>query len=198
MPSLTPIDIGYLSRYAVVLHPKRQKRLAFSPLCPAFVRRVCFAIPKNATLTIVAFQLLVRIMIDLWRRQHGPLAERLPDRLCPLRFFFFRPALRIARRASSRSAAAAASSHLLNAPRFSSLLLGFAGRLSCSLASFRGRSLCGFTRYQLAPGPLSFRDPDVAGGDNLRSSLHSPQPSGVFCNYPGTFNLSLLRSAGST
>jgi hypothetical protein len=87
---------------------------------------------------------------------------------------------------------------LLNALRFSSLLLGFAGRLSRSLGSFRGRSLCGFARYHLAPGPLSFRDPDVAGGDNLRSSLHSPQPSGVFCNYPGTFNLSLLRSAGST
>ena len=37
-------------------------------------------------------------------------------------------------------------SSLLNAPRFSSLLLGFAGRLSCSLGSFRGRSLCGFAR----------------------------------------------------
>jgi len=87
---------------------------------------------------------------------------------------------------------------LLNALRFSSLLLGFAGRLSRSLGSFRGRSLCGFARYHLAPGPLSFRDPDVAGGDNLRSSLYSPQPVGVFRNCPGTFNLSLLRSAGST
>ena len=87
---------------------------------------------------------------------------------------------------------------LLNALRFSSLLLGFAGRLSRSLGSFRGRSLCGFARYHLAPGPLSFRDPDVAGGDNLRSSLYSPQPSGVFRNCPSTFNLSLLRSAGST
>ena len=35
---------------------------------------------------------------------------------------------------------------LLNALRFSSLLLGFAGRLSRSLGSFRGRSLCGFAR----------------------------------------------------
>jgi hypothetical protein len=58
-------------------------------------------------------------------------------------------------------------SRLLNAPRLSSLLLGFASRLSCSLGSFRGRSLCGFARYYLAPRPLSFRDPDVAGGDNL-------------------------------
>ena len=32
-------------------------------------------------------------------------------------------------------------SGLLNAPRLSSLLLGFASRLSCSLGSFRGRSL---------------------------------------------------------
>jgi len=30
----------------------------------------------------------------------------------------------------------------LNAPRLASLLFGFAGRLSCSLGSFRGRSLC--------------------------------------------------------
>ena len=86
---------------------------------------------------------------------------------------------------------------LLNALRFSSLLLGFAGRLSRSLGSFRGRSLCGFARYHLAPGPLSFRDPDVAGGDNLRSSLYSPQPGRVCRNCPGTFNLS-LRSAGRT
>ena len=88
-------------------------------------------------------------------------------------------------------------SGLLNAPRLSSLLLGFAGRLSCSLGSFRGRSLCGFACYRLASNPFSFRDPDVAGGDDLRSSLYSPQPSGVFRNCPGTFNLSLLRSAGS-
>jgi len=88
-------------------------------------------------------------------------------------------------------------SGLLNAPRLSSLLLGFAGRLSCSLGSFRGRSLCGFACYRLASNPFSFRDPDVAGGDDLRSSLYSPQPSGVFRNCPGTFNLCLLRSAGS-
>ena len=36
-------------------------------------------------------------------------------------------------------------SGLLDAPRLSSLLLGFASRLSCSLGSFRGRSLCGLT-----------------------------------------------------
>ena len=89
-------------------------------------------------------------------------------------------------------------SRLLNAPRLSSLLRGFASSLSCSLGSFRGRSLCGFARYRLASDPLSLRDPDVAGGDDLRSSLYSPQPSGVFGNCPGTFNLSFLRSAGST
>jgi hypothetical protein len=50
-------------------------------------------------------------------------------------------------------------SGLLNAPRLSGLLLGFAGGLSCSLGSFRGRSLCGFARYRLASDPLSFRDP---------------------------------------
>ena len=32
---------------------------------------------------------------------------------------------------------------LLNAPRLSSLRLGFAGGLSCSLGGFRGRSFCG-------------------------------------------------------
>ena len=89
-------------------------------------------------------------------------------------------------------------SGLLNAPRLSSLLLGFAGGLSCSFGSFCGRSLCGFARYRLASDPLSFRDPDVAGGDDLRSSLYSPQPGGVVRNCPGAFNLSLLRSAGST
>jgi hypothetical protein len=89
-------------------------------------------------------------------------------------------------------------SGLLNAPRLSSLLRRFAGCLSCSLGSFCGRSLCGFARYRLASGPLSFRDPDVAGCDDLRSSLHSPQPSGVFRNRSGAFNLSLLRGAGST
>ena len=89
-------------------------------------------------------------------------------------------------------------SGLLNAPRLLSLLLGFAGGFSCSLGSFRGRSLCGFARYRLASDSLSFRDPDVAGGDDLRSSLYSPKPSGVFGNCPGTFNLSFLRSAGST
>ena len=87
---------------------------------------------------------------------------------------------------------------LLNALRFSSLLLGFTGRLSCSLSSFRGRSLCCFACYRLASNPFSFRDQDVAGGDDLRSSLYSLQPSGVFRNRPGTFNLSLLRTAGST
>src|SRR6516165_1026011 len=87
-------------------------------------------------------------------------------------------------------------SGLLNAPRLSSLLLGFASRRS--LSRFRGRSLCGVACYRLASDSLSFRDPDVAGGDDLRSSLYSPQPSGVFGNCPGTFNLSFLRSAGST
>ena len=89
-------------------------------------------------------------------------------------------------------------SGLLNAPRLASLLFGFAGRLSCSLGSFCGRSLCSVACYRLASNPLSFRDPDVAGGDDLRSSLYSPQPSGVFRNCPGTFNLSLLCSAGSS
>ena len=89
-------------------------------------------------------------------------------------------------------------SGLLNAPSPSSLFLGFTSRLNCSLGSFRGRTFCGLARYSLASDPLSFRDPDVAGGDDLRSSLYSPQPSGVFRNCPGTFNLRLLRSAGSS
>ena len=87
---------------------------------------------------------------------------------------------------------------LLNAPRLSGLLLGFAGGLRCSLGSFRGRSLCGLACYRLASDPLSFRDPDVAGCDDLRSSLYSPQPAGVFRNRPGALNLGLLRSAGSS
>jgi hypothetical protein len=88
-------------------------------------------------------------------------------------------------------------SGLLNAPRLSILLLGFAGGLSCSLGRFRGCSLCSLACYLLASDPLSFRKPDVAGGDDLRSGLYSPQPGGVFRNCPGTFNLSLLRSAVS-
>jgi hypothetical protein len=59
---------------------------------------------------------------------------------------------------------------LLKAPRLSSLLLGFAGGLSCSLGGFRGSSLCGLACYRLASDPLSFRDPDIAGGDDLGSS----------------------------
>jgi len=89
-------------------------------------------------------------------------------------------------------------SGLLNAPRLSCILLGFAGRLNCGLGSLRGRSLCGFACDRLASEPLSFRHPDVAGGDDLRSRLYSLQPSGVIRNCPGTFDLSLLRSAGST
>src|SRR5262249_2383489 len=87
---------------------------------------------------------------------------------------------------------------LLNAPRLLSLLLGLAGGLSCSLDRFGGRSLCGLACYRLASGLLSFRNPDVAGSDDLRASLCSLQPGGVFRNCPGTLNLSLLRSAGST
>jgi hypothetical protein len=89
-------------------------------------------------------------------------------------------------------------SRLLNASRLSSFLLGFAGGLSRGLGSFRGRSLCGFARYRLASDPLSLRDPDIAGCDDLRSRLYSPQLGRVFRNRPGAFNLSLLRSAGST
>jgi hypothetical protein len=90
-------------------------------------------------------------------------------------------------------------SGLLKEPRLPSHLLGFAGRLEGGgLGSFLRRSLCGFVRYRLASDPLSFRDPDVAGCDDLRSSLYSAQPGGVVCNCPGAFNLSLLRSAGST
>ena len=62
-------------------------------------------------------------------------------------------------------------SGLLNAARLSSLLLGFAGSSSRSLGRFRGGSLCGFACYRLASDPLSFCDPDVAGCDDLRSSL---------------------------
>src|SRR5262249_4458302 len=45
-------------------------------------------------------------------------------------------------------------SGLLNAPRLSSFLLGFAGGLSRSLGSFRSHSLCGFVCYCLASDPL--------------------------------------------
>ena len=90
-------------------------------------------------------------------------------------------------------------SRLLKAPRLSSLVLGFAGRLaSGSLGSFRGRSLCGFARYFLSSDPLSFSVPDVAGRNDLRPSLYSPQPVGVLRNCPGTLDLSLLRGVGST
>ena len=89
-------------------------------------------------------------------------------------------------------------SGLLNAPSLSSLFLGFTSRLNCSLGSFRGRTFCGLARYSLASDPLSFRDPDVAGSDDFRSSLYSSQPNGVFRNRPGTFNLGLLCSVGST
>ena len=87
---------------------------------------------------------------------------------------------------------------LLKAPRLSSLLLGFAGGLGCSLGGFRSSLLCGLACYRLASDPLAFRDPDVAGGDDLGSSLYSPQLSRVFRNSAGTFNLSFLRSAGSS
>ena len=63
-------------------------------------------------------------------------------------------------------------SGLLNAPRLSSLLLGFASRLSCSLDSFRGRSLCGFACYRLAYDSLSFRDPD----DDPTAAIRFPRP----------------------
>jgi hypothetical protein len=72
--------IGYLSRYAVRLHQKRQKLSALLPLCPAFVRRACFPVPKKATLTLVAFQPFVIMLDDLRRRQHRPLGKRFPDR----------------------------------------------------------------------------------------------------------------------
>jgi hypothetical protein len=84
------------------------------------------------------------------------------------------------------------SSGLLKAPCRLSFVFGFADGLSCSLARF-----CGFACYRLASDPLSLCDPDVAGCDDLRSSLYSPQPGGVFRNRPGAFNLGLLRSGGS-
>ena len=70
-------------------------------------------------------------------------------------------------------------------------------RVEAQRDKLTSRSLCGFVCYRLASDSRSFRDPDVAGGDDLRSSLYSPQPSGVFRNCPGTFNLRFLRSAGS-
>ena len=90
-------------------------------------------------------------------------------------------------------------SGLLGEPRRSSLLVDLACRLvSCSLGSFRSCSLRGFARHRLASVPLSFRDPDVAGRDDLRSGLYSLQPLGVFRNCPSTLDLSLLRGTGST
>jgi hypothetical protein len=90
-------------------------------------------------------------------------------------------------------------SFLLNEPRRSSLLLGLACRLeSRSLGSFRGRSRRAFARHRFASVPLSFGDPAVAGCDDLRSSLYSLQPLGVFCNCPGTVKLNSFRGAGGT
>jgi hypothetical protein len=89
-------------------------------------------------------------------------------------------------------------SGLLNAPRLARILLGLAGGLRRGLGRFRGRSLCGFACHRLASDPVSFCDPDVAGCNDLRSSLHSPQPSRVFRNCPGAFNLGFPRSAGSS
>ena len=90
-------------------------------------------------------------------------------------------------------------SRLLGEPRRSLLLLDLACRLeSCSLGSFRSRSLCSFARHRLASVPFSFRDPDVAGRDDRRSGLYSLQPLGVFRNCPCTLDLRLLRSTGST
>src|SRR5215469_8823403 len=104
---------------------------------------------------------------------------------------------RLDQRKLARAAAALMSFALLLLPARSAdrkkSLLPFGRR-----GGFRGRSLCGFARYRLTSDSLSFRDPDVAGGDDLRSSLYPPQPSGVFHNCPGTFNLSFLRRAGST
>jgi hypothetical protein len=56
------------------------------PFCPAFVPQTVFAIPKNAALTFVAFQLSVVklgfiVLDDLWRRQRRPFRKCLTDRL---------------------------------------------------------------------------------------------------------------------
>jgi hypothetical protein len=88
-------------------------------------------------------------------------------------------------------------SGLLGEPRRAILLFDLACRLvSRSLGSFRSCSLCGFARHRLASIPLSFRDPDVAGRDDLRSGLYSLQPLGVFRDCPSTLDLSLLRGTG--
>src|ERR1700755_1132310 len=90
-------------------------------------------------------------------------------------------------------------SGLLKEPCLSSLLLSLARRLEgCSLGSLRWRLLRRFSRYRLASDPLAFRDPDVAGCDDLQSSLYSLQPSGIIRSGPSALNLSLPRSAGST
>src|ERR1700760_4497418 len=76
-------------------------------------------------------------------------------------------------------------SGLLKEPCLSSLLLSFARRLEgCSLGSLRCRLLRGFSRHRLASDPLAFRDPDVAGCDDLQSSLYSLQPSGIIRSGP--------------
>jgi hypothetical protein len=86
-------------------------------------------------------------------------------------------------------------SGLLGEPHRLGLLFGFACRLERrSLGSFRSRSLCGFPRHRLACVPLPLRDPDVAGGNDLRSGLDSLEPLGVFRNCPSTLDLSFLRS----
>ena len=90
-------------------------------------------------------------------------------------------------------------SGLLGEPRRAILLFDLACRLvSRSVGSFRSCSLCGFARHRLASISLSFRDPDVAGRDDLRSGLYSLQPLGVFPDCPSTLDLSLLRGTGRT
>jgi len=88
---------------------------------------------------------------------------------------------------------------LLTEPRRSILLLGLSCRLaSRSLGSFRSRPLCDFARYCLASVPLLSSESAVASCNDLRSSLYSLQPPGVFRNFPGPLKLSFFRVTGST
>jgi hypothetical protein len=75
---------------------------------------VCFAVPKKATLTLVAVQLIVGIMLDYLRhRQHRPFGKRFPDRRSSTLAELVNvgrslKAWRIASRARSRSSSALA------------------------------------------------------------------------------------------
>jgi hypothetical protein len=79
---------------ALVLQQRRQKRYELLTVCPAFVPQSDFAVPKNATLTVIAIQLsvvklcLLRLNHCRLDQPHRPLSEcflnQFPSLLAPL------------------------------------------------------------------------------------------------------------------